>query len=169
MCIYRKGLTIMATIQERAITCTREALHFDEATEQEIMALVPSSPLSLVGLPYWPACESELYGACGGSIVSRSRRAIPCVRVITMIRGRVESRTFSPIPSISRPHQQMAVWEETQTISPPLGLPSWLRRPSEPVSRAHGHVAAVPARALPPRGAVSAGLAPTASPPRPCG
>jgi hypothetical protein len=55
----------MATVQEQAIEWIHQALKFDEPTEQEIVALVPSIPLDLVGMPYCLACESVLCGACG--------------------------------------------------------------------------------------------------------
>ena len=55
----------MATVQEQAIEWIHQALKFDEPTEQEIVALVPSIPLELAGMPYCPACESVLCGACG--------------------------------------------------------------------------------------------------------
>lgn len=53
------------TIQEQAIEWIHQALKFDEPTEQEIVAIVPSIPLDLAGMPYCPACESVLCGACG--------------------------------------------------------------------------------------------------------
>jgi hypothetical protein len=55
----------MATVQEQAIEWIHQALKFDEPTEQEIVALVPSIPLELAGMPYCEACESVLCGACG--------------------------------------------------------------------------------------------------------
>ncbi len=55
----------MATVQEQAIEWIHQALKFDEPTEQEIVALVPSIPLSMAGMPSCPACESVLCGACG--------------------------------------------------------------------------------------------------------
>jgi hypothetical protein len=55
----------MATVQEQAIEWIHQALHFDENTQQEIVAIVPSIPLSMTGMPYCEACESVLCGACG--------------------------------------------------------------------------------------------------------
>jgi len=55
----------MATVQEQAIEWIHQALKFDELTEREIVAIVPSIPLSMAGMPYCPACESVLCGACG--------------------------------------------------------------------------------------------------------
>jgi hypothetical protein len=55
----------MATVQEQAIEWIHQALHFDAAVEREIVAIVPSIPLSLTGMPYCEACESVLCGACG--------------------------------------------------------------------------------------------------------
>jgi hypothetical protein len=55
----------MATVQEQAIEWIHQALHFDATVEREIVAIVPSIPLSLTGMPYCEACESVLCGACG--------------------------------------------------------------------------------------------------------
>jgi hypothetical protein len=55
----------MATVQEQTIEWIHQALHFDVAFTEEIVAIVPTIPLSLVGMPYCPACESVLCGACG--------------------------------------------------------------------------------------------------------
>ena len=55
----------MTTVQEQAIEWIHQALHFDTAVEREIVAIVPSIPLSLTGMPYCEACESVLCGACG--------------------------------------------------------------------------------------------------------
>jgi hypothetical protein len=55
----------MATVQEQAIEWIHQALHFDATFTEEIVALVPTIPLSLVGMPYCPACESVICGACG--------------------------------------------------------------------------------------------------------
>jgi hypothetical protein len=54
----------MATVQEQAIEWVHHALHFDATITQEIVAIVPSIPLSLTGMPYCEACESVLCGAC---------------------------------------------------------------------------------------------------------
>jgi hypothetical protein len=55
----------MATVQEQAIEWIHQALKFDAAVTDEIVAVVPSIPLSLTGMPYCSACESVLCGACG--------------------------------------------------------------------------------------------------------
>jgi NADH:ubiquinone oxidoreductase subunit E len=55
----------MPTVQEQAIEWIHQALHFDAAFTEEIVAIVHTIPLSLVGMPYCPACESVLCGACG--------------------------------------------------------------------------------------------------------
>jgi NADH:ubiquinone oxidoreductase subunit E len=55
----------MPTVQEQAIEWIHKVLHFDAAFTEEIVAIVPTIPLSLVGMPYCPACESVLCGACG--------------------------------------------------------------------------------------------------------
>jgi hypothetical protein len=43
----------MVTVQEQAIEWIHQALHFDAAFTEEIVAIVPTIPLSLVGMPYW--------------------------------------------------------------------------------------------------------------------
>ena len=55
----------MATVQEQATRWIKQALHFDAPFEAEIIALVPEIPLNWATLPYCPACESVLCGACG--------------------------------------------------------------------------------------------------------
>ena len=51
--------------KEQAIGWIHQALHFDTTVEREIVAIVPSIPLSLTGMPYCEACESVLCGVCG--------------------------------------------------------------------------------------------------------
>jgi hypothetical protein len=55
----------MPTVQEQAIEWIHKALLFDAAFTEEIVAIVPTIPLSLVGMPYCTACQSVLCGACG--------------------------------------------------------------------------------------------------------
>jgi hypothetical protein len=55
----------MATAQEQATRWIKQALHVDAPFEAEIIALVPEIPLNWTTLPYCPACESVLCGACG--------------------------------------------------------------------------------------------------------
>ncbi len=55
----------MAKVQEQAIAWIHQALKFDAAITDEIVARVPRVPLSLIGMPYCPAWESVLRGACG--------------------------------------------------------------------------------------------------------
>jgi hypothetical protein len=55
----------MATVQEQATRWIKQALHLDAPFEAEIIALVPEIPLNWTTLPYCPACESVLCGACG--------------------------------------------------------------------------------------------------------
>jgi hypothetical protein len=55
----------MATVQEQATRWIHQALKFDASVTDEIVSVVPSIPLSMKGMPYCPAGESVLCGACG--------------------------------------------------------------------------------------------------------
>jgi|SRR5436190_1306804 len=54
----------MGTIQEQAIDWIQQST-LDVKLQERAIALVPTIPIKLAGMPYCPACESVLYGACG--------------------------------------------------------------------------------------------------------
>ena len=57
----------MLTVQEQAIEWLRgqKSMRDDPAFFEAACAFVPTIPLKLAGMPYCPACESVLCGACG--------------------------------------------------------------------------------------------------------
>ncbi len=57
----------MPTVQEQAMSWLRgqKSRQDDPAFFAAACTLVPPIPLSPVGMPYGPACESVLCGACG--------------------------------------------------------------------------------------------------------
>jgi hypothetical protein len=60
-----KGREHMLTVKEQAKQWATDALKFDVQTTAQIHASIDSIPLSMTGMPYCPACESVLCGACG--------------------------------------------------------------------------------------------------------
>ncbi len=52
-------------IRERAKQWATDALKFDAAFTATLHAYINEMPLTEVGMPYCPACESVLCGACG--------------------------------------------------------------------------------------------------------
>jgi hypothetical protein len=55
----------MTTVQERAKQWATDALKFDAVFTATIHAYIDEMPLTEVGMPYCPACESVLCGVCG--------------------------------------------------------------------------------------------------------
>ncbi|MBO0791720.1 MAG: hypothetical protein J2P36_12330 [Ktedonobacteraceae bacterium] len=55
----------MEEVREKAKQWATKALHFDEPFATMIHEYIDEMPLTLEGMPYCPACESILCGACG--------------------------------------------------------------------------------------------------------
>jgi len=54
----------MVTIQEQAIDWIQQST-LSTSLKEAAIVIVPTIPTKLAGMPYCPACESVLCGACG--------------------------------------------------------------------------------------------------------
>jgi hypothetical protein len=54
----------MIALQEQAIEWIRQST-LSASLKEAVIALVPAIPTTLAGMPYCPACESVICGACG--------------------------------------------------------------------------------------------------------